>query len=54
MEWIQYAEVFAPVSPHPTVRALLAVAAVRDLEIKQLDIKMAFLNGYLEEEIWCD
>jgi hypothetical protein len=51
---IDYEEVFAPVSRHPTVRALLVVAAVRDLKIKQLDIKTAFLNGDLEEEIWCD
>jgi hypothetical protein len=51
---VDYEEVFAPVSRHPTVRALLAVAVVRDREIKQLDIKMVFVNGDLEEEIWCD
>jgi hypothetical protein len=36
---IDYEEVFAPVSRHVTLRSLLAVAAVEDLEIDQLDIK---------------
>lgn len=51
---VDFEEVFAPVSRLPTVRTLLAVAAARDLEIKQLDVKTAFLNGTLEEEIWAD
>jgi hypothetical protein len=53
-EGIDYEEVFAPVSRHVTLRSLLAVAAVEDLEIDQLDIKTAFLNGDLEEEIWME
>jgi hypothetical protein len=44
--------VFAPVSWHVTVRTLLVVAAAKDLEVEQLDVKTAFLNGNLEEEIW--
>lgn len=51
---VDYKEVFAPVSRHVTLRSLLAVAAVRDLEVDQLDIKTAFLNGDLEEEIWME
>jgi hypothetical protein len=49
---VDFEEVFAPISRHPTVRALLAVAAIEDLEVEQLDVKTAFLNGELEEEIW--
>jgi hypothetical protein len=45
---VYYEEVFAPVSHHPTVRVLLAVASMMDLEIKQLDIRTTFLNGNLE------
>lgn len=52
---VDFEEVFnAPVSRHVTVRALLAVAVVDYLEVKQLDVKTAFLNGELEEETWAD
>lgn len=47
-----YDEVFAPVARSPTIRLLLSMAGKRNLIIKQFDVKTAFLNGDLEEEIY--
>ena len=38
---IDYEETFAPVARHATMRALLALAAVEDLEVEQIDVKTA-------------
>ena len=49
---MDYFETFAPVVRHDSLRAMLAIAAIRNLEIRQLDIKGAYLNGDLQEEIY--
>ena len=35
-----------------SIRILLSIAAVLDYETWQMDVKTAFLNGYLEEDIY--
>ncbi len=50
-EGIDYQEVFSPVARYNSIRSLLAIANVCDWEIK-MDVKTAFLQGDLEEEIY--
>lgn len=49
---IDYEEVFAPVTRLETVRLLLALAAKNDWKIHHLDVKSAFLNGVIQEEVY--
>ena len=52
-EWgINYNKTFASVVWYNTLRALLAKAAIKDLEINHLDVDTAFLNANCEEEIY--
>ena len=51
---IDYEDVFAPVTKYSTVRFFFALTAQGDLEMIQLDVKKAFLNGDLEEEIYVE
>jgi hypothetical protein len=49
---VDFEKVYAPVSKHTTLRALLAVVAAWDMELHQLDVKTAFLNGELNKKIY--
>lgn len=51
-EGIDYNDIFAPVVKYKTMRLLLAMAAVYDYEIDQMDVKTAFLHGDLDETIY--
>nr|GEX46105.1 zinc finger, CCHC-type [Tanacetum cinerariifolium] len=52
MEEIDFFNTYAPVARISTIRLLLAFAAIHDLDIHQMDVKTAFLNGDLDEEIY--
>jgi hypothetical protein len=43
---------FAPVARWESIRTLLTLAADRDMVLRQVDVKTAFLNGPLDEEIY--
>ncbi|CAI7883368.1 unnamed protein product [Closterium sp. NIES-53] len=51
-EGIDLQEVFAPVAKAPTLRLLLAAAAVCGWKVEQMDVKTAFLYGMVDEEIY--
>ena len=52
IEGIDYNDTYALVARYTSIRCLLALAAQEDWEIYQMDVKTAFLNGDLEEEIY--
>jgi len=49
---IDYDETFSPVAKIKSIRIMLAIAAFHDYEIWQMDVKTAFLNGKLAENVY--
>ncbi|GJW83085.1 retrotransposon protein, putative, ty1-copia subclass [Tanacetum coccineum] len=47
---IDYEDTFSPIADIRDIRILIAIVAFYDYEIWQIDVKTAFLNGYLNEE----
>ena len=47
-----YQETFVPVAKINSIRILMPLAANRDWPLKQFDVRNAFLNGDLEEEVY--
>jgi hypothetical protein len=45
-------DTYSPVARLTTIRVLLSLAASHGLLVHQMDVKIAFLNGELEEEIY--
>ncbi|GJT22377.1 retrotransposon protein, putative, ty1-copia subclass [Tanacetum coccineum] len=49
---VDYEETFSPVADIKAIRILISIAAFYDYEIWQMDVKTAFLNGHLSEEVY--
>ncbi|GJY64221.1 retrovirus-related pol polyprotein from transposon TNT 1-94 [Tanacetum coccineum] len=51
-EGIDYDEIYAPVARLESIRILLGYACALDFELFQMDVKSAFLNGFINEEVY--
>ena len=51
-EGIDYEETFAPVARLEAIRILLAFSVAKGFKLYQMDVKSAFLNGVIEEEVY--
>jgi len=54
VEGLDYNQTFAPVIKLSTFRTILAIAVQQNLTIHQMDVKAAYLNGKLKEEIYME
>ena len=54
VQGIDYEETFSPVARYKSIRYLLAHAALLDWEIEAMDVKLAYLHGVLNEEIYME
>jgi hypothetical protein len=51
-EGIDFNEVYSPVVKNISILVLLAMVALFDLKLEQLDVKTSFLHGELEKTIY--
>jgi hypothetical protein len=54
VEGVDYDETFAPVARYTSIRSIIAIAAEMGWRIHQMDVKTAFLNGFIEEEVYIE
>jgi hypothetical protein len=53
-EGIDYDETFAPVARYTSIRTIISLASVLGWKLHQMDVKTAFLNGQVEEEVYIE
>ena len=53
-EGIDYDEKFAPVDRYTSIRTIIAIASTMGWKLHQMDVKTAFLNGVIEEEVYIE
>ena len=53
-EGIDYEEQFEPVARYTSIRTIMALASMMKWSLHQMDVKTAFLNGVIEEEVYLE
>ena len=53
-EGVDFFDTYSPVTRITSIRMLIAIASIYNLEIHQMDVKTTFLNGDLDEEIYME
>ena len=53
-EGLDYFDTYSPVTRISSIRMLISIAAIHNLETHQMDVKTDFLNGDLDEEIYME
>ena len=53
-EGIDYEETFVPVARYTSIKTVLALAAMMNWKVHQMDVKTTFLNGVVEEEMYIE
>ena len=51
-EGVDYEDTFAPVAKYSSIRTVLAISNELNLEVHQMDVKTAFLNGDIDTDIY--
>ena len=54
VEVIDYDETFASIARYTSIRSLISIAAEMGWKIHQMDVKTAFHNGIIQEEIYIE
>jgi hypothetical protein len=54
IEGVDYDETFAPVVRYTSIESIIAIAADMGWSIHQMDVKTAFLNGFIDEEVYIE
>jgi hypothetical protein len=53
-EGVDYKETFTPIARYSSIRVLLSTVYEMGWRIHQMDVKTAFLNGVIEEEVYIE
>ena len=54
VEGLDFGETYAPVARLEAIKILLAYACAHNIKLYQMDVKTAFLNGYINEEVYVE